>query len=90
MFSMLLGPQNLLVSSNAEVNELIDRSVLDTIDMNSSLNHLPSIVNSIFESDENSSMRIFVKVGCSHYQLTKTIIFKLISLLHTKNSQMLT
>ena len=68
MFSMLLGPQNALMPSKAEINKLIDRPILDAIDMNSSLNHLASIVNSIFESDKDSGMKIFVKVGCSHYQ----------------------
>ena len=73
---MLLGPHNAFLPSKAEVNKSIDRPILDAVDVDSSLNHLTSIMNSAFESYEDSGMRIFVEVGCSHFQLCKQLNIK--------------
>ena len=62
----LLSPHDFFKAHNSEINESIDRSVFEAVDMNCSLNHLTCIVDSVFENEEDSGTRIFVEVGLSH------------------------
>ena len=63
---MVLGPHYPFCSNDSEVEKLIDGSVFKAIDMDSSLDHLSGIVQSVFKSEKDPSIRIFVEVGSSH------------------------
>ena len=67
--TVIFCPHDFLESHNSEIDETVDRSIFQTVDMDSSLDHLSGIVDSIFEGEKNSSIWIFIEIALPHNKL---------------------
>ena len=64
--AVVLAPLDVFEALNAEVDVSVDRPVLETVDMDSPLDHLSGVVDPIFEGEEDPAALVLVEVRLAH------------------------